>query len=46
MFRLIVEYDTDEWSEKLFGTFEEAEWYVRNEGDHVKDFTITEIDLN
>jgi len=31
---------------RTFPTKKEAEWYVHNEGDHVWDYNIKEIDKN
>lgn len=42
LFPVILKYDTNK--RKGFNTREEAEWFIRTEGDHIHDYTIIEED--
>jgi hypothetical protein len=43
MFKLEVQYTDKSTEEKYFTTWTEADWYVHMGGDHVADYTITEV---
>lgn len=42
-FKLEILYDDTSFEVKYFKTKEEAQWYARNEGDHVWEYNITEV---
>lgn len=43
-FKLEILYNDYSVSVKRFKTRQEAEWFARNEGDHVWDYNIKELD--
>jgi hypothetical protein len=46
MFKLVILYTNGSSETKQFKTWEEADWYANMGGDHISDYTITEVNNN
>lgn len=46
MFKLVIVYTNNFTETKYFASWKEADWYAHMGGDHVSDYTITEVNNN